>query len=318
MNDKRGISAIMATVLIILITVAAVAIVWAAIIPMIKNNLEMSTACLDADVLIDVSSGYTCYDDEKKILAVQIKKGASEVNIPEIELLLTSAGTSSKVSMPFGLSSNSGKVFYIIAYDDIDGVSVAPVIQIGNSEKACDITSKVNVKSCSLGRDAIGDDTGACDVSKVGTMRWNGSNIQVCDGEAWITVENLPPSITSVSPVSGSLAGGYTITITGNNFVSEATVTIGGVSATDVTFVSATSVTATVPAGASIGAKDIVVTNPDGSNYTLGNGFTYAVYVAPVVPVDPVDPVNPVGPPPAPVGPVNPVNPVGPVVPVKP
>lgn len=36
MKDKKGISAIAATVLIILITVAAVTIIWAAIIPMIK------------------------------------------------------------------------------------------------------------------------------------------------------------------------------------------------------------------------------------------------------------------------------------------
>ena len=40
MNNKKGISAIVATVLIILITVAAVTIIWAAIIPMINDNIS--------------------------------------------------------------------------------------------------------------------------------------------------------------------------------------------------------------------------------------------------------------------------------------
>ena len=38
MKNKKGISAIVATVLIILITVAAVTIIWAAIIPMIPGK----------------------------------------------------------------------------------------------------------------------------------------------------------------------------------------------------------------------------------------------------------------------------------------
>jgi len=40
MNNKKAISAVVATVLIILITVAAVTILWASIIPMITNKLS--------------------------------------------------------------------------------------------------------------------------------------------------------------------------------------------------------------------------------------------------------------------------------------
>ena len=156
MRGKNAISAIVATVLIILITVAAVTIVWVAIIPMVRDNLEMGTACLAADVIIDSSSGYTCYDAEKKILAVQIKKGPNEVDIAEVELLLGSGGTSSKTSMSFDLGTNAGKVFYFLTDEDVDEVSLAPVIQVGNSEKTCDVTARVNLKSCSLG-EAYGD-----------------------------------------------------------------------------------------------------------------------------------------------------------------
>ena len=62
MNNKKGISAIVATVLIILITVAAVTIIWAAIIPMISNELGGATECFDASAALTVSSDYSCYN----------------------------------------------------------------------------------------------------------------------------------------------------------------------------------------------------------------------------------------------------------------
>ena len=72
------------------------------------------------------------------------------------------------------------------------------------------------------------------------------------------------PTVTSVSPTSGPTAGGTTITINGTNFVSGATVRVGGVAATGVTFLSATQVRANTPAGTA-GAKAVQVTNPDTS-----------------------------------------------------
>jgi len=132
----------------------------------------------------------------------------------------------------------------------------------------------------------IGNDTGACDAAKAGTIRWDGNSFQGCNGLDWLTLENSPPTLSSVSPVNGSILGGYTITLTGSSFVTPVTVTIGGVSATDVTVVSATSITATVPASESIGAKDVVVTNPDGLSSTLAGGFTYLFYLTSVSPVN--------------------------------
>jgi len=83
-----------------------------------------------------------------------------------------------------------------------------------------------------------------------------------------------PPTITAISPTSGATAGGTAITITGENFVDGATVTIGGNDATDVTFVSATQLTAKAPAG-SAGNANVVVRNPGGQSETLAAGFTY-------------------------------------------
>ncbi|RYD95374.1 MAG: hypothetical protein EOP54_15905, partial [Sphingobacteriales bacterium] len=81
----------------------------------------------------------------------------------------------------------------------------------------------------------------------------------------------LGPTITSLSPASGSTAGG-TVTITGTNFTGVTAVTFGGVAVTILT-VSSTSIIVAVPAN-SAGAKDVVVTTAEGSTTAI-NGYTY-------------------------------------------
>ena len=81
------------------------------------------------------------------------------------------------------------------------------------------------------------------------------------------------PVITSILPNTGSTSGGTLITITGNYFNGPATVTLGGVPATNVQVVSATTITALTPA-APAGSVDVVVT-VGGHNVTAASGFTF-------------------------------------------
>jgi formylglycine-generating enzyme required for sulfatase activity len=81
------------------------------------------------------------------------------------------------------------------------------------------------------------------------------------------------PTISAVSPTFGSTAGGTAITITGTNLDGTTSVTVGGVAATAVSVVSATTVTAVTPAGRA-GAKTVSVTTPGGTA-NLTSGFTY-------------------------------------------
>jgi phosphatidylserine/phosphatidylglycerophosphate/cardiolipin synthase-like enzyme len=102
---------------------------------------------------------------------------------------------------------------------------------------------------------------------------------------AFVYTQNLPvvtPRINVVVPNTGSTSGGTSITISGSNFVSGTTVTVGGATAT-ITSRLTVAIVATTPPGAA-GPADVVVTTPNGST-TLKSGFTYA------------DPANPSGPP---------------------
>jgi N-acetylneuraminic acid mutarotase len=82
------------------------------------------------------------------------------------------------------------------------------------------------------------------------------------------------PSITAVTPTSGSTLGGTSLTISGSNFASGPVITIGGALVTAITSFSATSIGVTAPAHAA-GAADVVVTNGDGQSATSTGGYTY-------------------------------------------
>ena len=82
------------------------------------------------------------------------------------------------------------------------------------------------------------------------------------------------PTITSISPVTGSAAGGTTITITGTDFTGATAVTIGGVAASSFNVVNSTTITAVTPAHAA-GAASVLVTTATGTN-VANSLFTYA------------------------------------------
>lgn len=82
------------------------------------------------------------------------------------------------------------------------------------------------------------------------------------------------PTVSAVSPSSGPSSGGTSITITGTNFVAGPSVLVGGNPATGVVRVSATQISAVVPAGTP-GLADVLVSNSDGQSATLVGSFTY-------------------------------------------
>ena len=110
--------------------------------------------------------------------------------------------------------------------------------------------------------------------SNSATATLTGSGPWVMQMATFAAVSGPVPTVTSVSPSSGSSGGGTAVTITGTNFVSGAGVTIGGVAATGVTVVNSTTITATTPAGTA-GAVTVTVTNPGGQSGSLASGYTY-------------------------------------------
>ncbi len=82
------------------------------------------------------------------------------------------------------------------------------------------------------------------------------------------------PTISAITPASGSIAGGESAYVTGTNFTADTHVTIGGATAS-VSYISSTSLLILTPASANPGDYDVVVFDDYGQSNTLVAGYTY-------------------------------------------
>ena len=163
-SNKRGISAVVATVLMILITIAAVTIIWAAIIPMINNQLDKGQACFDAISQVSLpDQGYTCVSFDGKNVTLQIKRGSMDLDLVDAQVIFSSGGNSYSFALsnpattivPSGEITfpniNEGRVYVIDTSSitsEIETVEIAPVVQIGKSQEVCDVSSSRKLKIC--------------------------------------------------------------------------------------------------------------------------------------------------------------------------
>ncbi len=147
--NKNALSSVVATVLIIWITIAAVAILWMSILPMIRDKLSLGVDCLNADVF--VGRDYTCYDAGKKIVGIQVVRGSGDVNVSGLQFLVDNLGDTASFISHVGLGGyNSQRMFYIPVNEGAEDISIAPIVRAGLMEKVCGTVSKVKLHFCNL------------------------------------------------------------------------------------------------------------------------------------------------------------------------
>lgn len=171
MFNRKAVSTVVATVLIILITVAAVALIWAAIIPLVKDDVDRGKACFDAqsDISLVTDQGYTCVNntggDTGANISFQIRKGRnSEITLVGVEALVFVGGNSFKfrfnqtqgdwddTNMGGILPGVNGEsVLYVnsTSIGNATRLKIVPVVSVGNSEEVCEIAGDVLLDPCS-------------------------------------------------------------------------------------------------------------------------------------------------------------------------
>lgn len=107
----------------------------------------------------------------------------------------------------------------------------------------------------------------SCQNNPLGTESKSGSNFYPGLG--------IAPTISSISPNNGPVAGGTNITLTGRGFTSQSKIKIGGTLCTQTTFYSPTKAVCMTPSH-TIGVKDISIENLDQQKSTLAAAYTYS------------------------------------------
>jgi hypothetical protein len=211
--NREGISAIVATVLIILITISGVAIIWIAIIPMISENIAFEE--MEGRVSIVSNRGYTVYDVAKEIAIVQVKRDVDEGVMDRIEIsfFINGNSVSSKVMAPEsgGLKTY---IFNLSAYGEPESVGVAPIFASGDLEKVGSMSSKIKIPVNTIGAVSglvydLDKDYSHEFVVQVKTSESNGLHYDIDDFESggsdlWNARNTIIPDITSSTVYSGS------------------------------------------------------------------------------------------------------------------
>ncbi len=187
------------------------------------------------------------YETQPAVTGITPNTGAAEGGTP---VTITGIGFTGATAVNFGATSLAAGAFTVV--NDTTITCMSPAGTAG----AVDVTV------------ATSD----------GTSVVNNSTDQF----TYTTPVGVVPSVTGISPTSG--AAGGTVTINGLGFVSgSTTVSFGSTPATNVTFVNATQITCTSPAGT--GTVDVRVSTPAGTSAinSPADRFTYAAAAAPTV-----------------------------------
>jgi hypothetical protein len=162
--NKKGVSTIVATILIVLLSVAAVTILWAGISPLIDKNLGNEISCINAQgkLSIDKNKLYTCWNisNDASQIRLRVERAANSPNIAGIQITIDDDGNSVSFSGLTNdatianneLTENGKKVYNFVLDSDLTGpvkVSIAPRVNIEGEIKSCSTTNPIEVKQCS-------------------------------------------------------------------------------------------------------------------------------------------------------------------------
>jgi hypothetical protein len=151
MNNKKGISTIVATVLIVLITVAAVTILWAAISPML--DITDTSACVGVATKYEVDSNgdFSYAVDAGSVKIRVVNNGDSEatslrpvLNVDGDTITLDDVNTGSVVGADGTMSAPTANGAAVITVTGLTltssskiSASVSPILTIEGKETTC-------------------------------------------------------------------------------------------------------------------------------------------------------------------------------------
>ena len=184
--------------------------------------------------------------------------GTSLVSVPNTNYLYVAAPTVTSLSPTKGpLAGGNSVVITGTGFSNVSDVS------FGGSVATYTVDSSTQITALA----PLGTGTVNVSVTNLGGSSATGA------GNAYTYAD--APVVTGVSPSSGPIAGGTTVTITGSNMTAASAVKFGTTNATNFNVDSATQITATAPAHAA-GLVDVVVTNTAGDSPPVpGDGYTY-------------------------------------------
>lgn len=150
-NNKKGISEIVSTVLIVMIAIAAVGVIAGIVVPMVRDSFTSGQACFKAVADITLESDMTCKTGTTLKLA--INKGSDSTIEPyKVQVwLYKNDGTRDTRSQSISGIKENEKRYYDISEveSNYTHVQITPIIKIGEKERVCQAPeNKIRIVEC--------------------------------------------------------------------------------------------------------------------------------------------------------------------------
>lgn len=164
--SKKGLSTIVITVILVALSMAAIAIVWSFVNNMIKTQIKNSESCFGNYDKVRINGQYTCYDSSKGIARFSLMIG--DVSVDKVVVSVSSSSaiksyTITNTAQPItGLNmfsgatpanvilpgKNSGLTYNATGFTSkIDSIRIAPVI--GGTQ--CEVSDSLSdIEDCVL------------------------------------------------------------------------------------------------------------------------------------------------------------------------
>jgi flagellin-like protein len=164
---RKGLSTIIATLIMIALVLVATGIVWAAINNMISNRTEKAQKCFEVGFSekVGINEDYTCYNSTND--SFQFSISVWDVDLDGILVSVTSAGISKSYTLTNtpqvidGLllypnreiqtylpGKNGGLTYIATGFPtEIDSIKIAPIV----GEEQCDVSDQIHqIEDCSV------------------------------------------------------------------------------------------------------------------------------------------------------------------------
>lgn len=141
--SNKGISNLIATVFMILLTISLIAIIAGVIIPFVKNNLnEEDISCIDAMDKIRIVADGSCYDAVAPESRLRVRFG--NVNISKVYVVWENAGDSESIEKDVEAKFLGGGVKTFKISGEYERASVGALI----NQKRCAISDNIELLRC--------------------------------------------------------------------------------------------------------------------------------------------------------------------------
>jgi flagellin-like protein len=107
---KKGVSGVIAVVILIAIVLAASAMLWAIVNNIISDRLDEASSCLEVHDKIYLNKDWVCYNSTSRELLFSISVGNADIE--KINVMISGQGSSSTIDLTNSLEGNDFVKYY--------------------------------------------------------------------------------------------------------------------------------------------------------------------------------------------------------------